>query len=117
MKNKAIAITAKHKGNIQSFSVAKCLLHTRADGVRIVLCFNDSDGYVRFVVENVIGTLLLSSRVYFTPHVNPSICESNLFPNLVNYVPSHINQGRRDVLRANVLFAERFFVHCCHLFF
>ena len=116
MKNEAIAIATKHKGDVQNFSVAEGLLHTRADGVRVVLCLDDSDGNVRFVVENVVGKLSLSPSVHVTPHVNPPIREMDLFPNLGLHVPSGIDQSRRDILRADVAFAEVFFAFLDHFF-
>ena len=117
MKNEAIAIAAEHKGNVQNFSVAEGLLHTCADGVRVVLCLDDSDGNVRFVVENVVGELPLSPSVHVALHVNPPIREIDLFSYLGLQVPSGIDQGWRDILRADVAFAEVFFGCLDHFFF
>jgi len=46
MKQKAIAITGKHERHIQRLGVTQRLLHTRAQGMLVVLCFNHSNWQV-----------------------------------------------------------------------
>jgi len=61
MQQKAIAIGAKHKRYAQRFCIVKRLLYTCAYAMFIVLGFNDGERSIGFVIQDIIGTLLLTT--------------------------------------------------------
>jgi len=93
---------------IQSRSVLDRLLHSAADGVIVVLRFDQSDGNIRFVVKNVVGSLSFTPRNQLVANDNPSSREEDLFTNLRLDIPTRLHDGGRDELRANIAFGEVF---------
>ena len=57
MLKKGIAIRAVHRRHIQHLGVAKCLLHSIANPVRIVFGLNYRYWNIGLIVENIICTL------------------------------------------------------------
>jgi len=110
MKKEGVAIAAEDKGNVEGFGIAEGLLHSRAYGVVVVLGFDDREGDVGLVIENVIDALLRASSVDFSSHIDSTISETNLFANLGVEVPARCHEAGRDELRAYVAFTEGFFV-------
>ena len=56
---KSIAIGAVGAGNVENLTVAETLLHAMADGVVVVLGFDDGDRNTGFPLENVVGEFFL----------------------------------------------------------
>jgi hypothetical protein len=61
----------------------------------------------RLVVENEVGALPGSASVELAPNDNFSGGEGDFFPNLVMVVPTGLNNGRCDILGADVAFGKR----------
>ena len=61
MEDEAVAVGGKHEGDVEGLGVAQSLLHAVAHGVGVVLGFDQGDGDVGLVMEDVIGPLALSA--------------------------------------------------------
>ena len=83
----------------------------RPDAVVVVLGLDDSDGDVRLVIQNVVGTFLFPTRMDFPTDVNAPIREAHLLANLRINVPASRHEARRDELGYDVALAECFLVH------
>ena len=62
MKDKAVAIGGEDKGDIESGGVIESLLDAIAHGTGIYFRFDDGDGDVGFVVEDIVGALGFAAR-------------------------------------------------------
>ena len=111
VEDEAVAVGRKHEGNLQGLRVVQSLLHAVANGVGVVLGFDEGDGDVGLVVEDVVGSLALASAGQLAAYDDSALCEADLLADLRHLVPSDPAQGRSDELGADVAFAETFLVH------
>lgn len=72
----------------------------------VVFGFYNCDRDIRFVIEDIIGTLVLVPHHRFTPNDDAALGKGDFFANLGLQIPSRLNEGRRDELGADVPFAE-----------
>ena len=101
----------RNKWDIESGCVLDRLLHAAADGVIIVLRFDQSDGNIWFVVENVVGSLRFTPRNQLAANYDSASREEDLFTNLRLDIPTRLDHRGRDELSADIAFAEILFVH------
>ena len=111
VKAEAVAVAAENEGDVEDMGVAEGLLEAGADRVGVILGLNDGDGDVRLVIEDVVGALLGTASVDFSPHINAPVGETYLFAYLRVEVPRCGHERRGDELGADVAFGEGFFVH------
>jgi len=90
------------------------LLHSGADAVVVVLGFDDGDRDVGLEVEDVVGKLGFPPTNRLALDDDSTLREIDFLADLGVNVPSRLLDSRRDVLGANVAFAERFLVDCGH---
>jgi hypothetical protein len=109
--SKRIAVRGENKGNIERSRVLDGLLHAAADRIVIILGFDQSDGNVRLVIKNVIGALRLAAGYELATYNDPALGKTNLFTNLPLDIPTGVDDCGRNILRANVAFAEVSFIH------
>jgi len=86
----------------------KRLLHPVAHGV-VVLPGLDQGNRKVLVIENVISPLGLASRDQLATNDDAPFGEKDFTTNLECIIPSSLNDGWRDVLGANIRFAQVFF--------
>ena len=77
----------------------------------VVLGFDEGDGDVGLVVENVVGALGLAAGDQLAADDDPAFGERDLLANLGQDIPARLLDGGRDELRADVAFAEVLFIH------
>ena len=77
----------------------------------VVLGFDDCDGDVQFVEEEVVGPAGLAPRHQLSTNDDPALPEAELLSNLHGVLPPSLLDGRRDELRADIPFGELFFIH------
>jgi len=82
VEQEAIAIGAEHKRDLQHLSIAQRLLHTIADGVIIVLGFDDGDWDVRLIEKDIIDTFVLGSGMELAANDDASFGEGKFFSDL-----------------------------------
>src|SRR5690606_24190454 len=111
VEQEAVAITAEHERGVQGIAVSQGLLHAIAQAVVVVLGFDDGNGHVLLVAENVIRPAAFAASVQPAAHDDAASGERDLFPHLAVHVPACVLQGRVDVLRADVPLCELFLVH------
>ena len=111
MKDEAVAIGGKDKGNIEGYGVIEGLLHAVADAVVVVLGLDDGDRDVGLVVEDVVGALRLPARDQFSADDDPPFGESDFLADLHHPVPARALDGGTDELGADVAFAQVFLVY------
>jgi hypothetical protein len=102
MEEEGIAVATEDKWNFEGLGVGEGLLDPSINRVIVVLGFDDGDGDVRLVVEDVVSALLRTSCMKFPPDINSPIRETDFLTNLCIDVPARRYQVRRDELRANV---------------
>jgi len=56
-----IAILGEDEGDIESGCILQALLHAVTDAVGVVLGFNEGERDVGLVIEDIVGTLCLST--------------------------------------------------------
>ena len=81
------------------------LLHAAADRVVIVFGFDQSNGNVRLVVENVIYALSFVAGYELATYNDAAFRKTNLFTNLPLDLPTGVDNCGRNILCANVAFA------------
>ncbi len=111
MELERISVAAESKGYVQQLCIAQRLLHAGRDRVRVVFGFNDGDRQVGLVVQDVIRPLCRAPADHLPPHDHPSLRERHLFSHLRVQIPSRSLQRRRDVLGADVAFAQGVLVY------
>lgn len=72
------------------------LLHSVANGLVVVLGFEGDDGYVRFVIEDVVSVFGLVAGDQSVEEANPAFGEVDLFPDLRRHIPPCQPEGGRD---------------------
>ena len=81
----------------------------------VVLGFNDREGDVGLVVEDVISAFLGAASMDFPADIDTAIGETDFFANLGVEVPTSRHQARSDELGAYVAFALSPLVHADQL--
>ena len=115
VEQKAVAVGGEHERNVECRGVVERLLHAVADGVVVVLGFDERDGDVRLVIEDVVGALGLAAGDQLAADDDAAFGEADLPANLRGFVPPGLYDGGGDVLGADVGFAERLLVrHSLH---
>lgn len=74
-----VAVAAEDKRDIEDFGITQRLLDACANSVIVVFRFDDGNGNVRFVAENVVGALPSPTRMDFPPNIDPAVGETDLF--------------------------------------
>ena len=115
VEDEAVAVGGKHEGDVEGLGVAQSLLHAAAHGVGVVLGFDERDGDVGLVMEDVVGPLALSAADQPAAHGDAALGEAHLLADLRHLVPPGLAQGGRDELGADVAFGEAFLVHAVNL--
>jgi hypothetical protein len=87
------------------------LLDAAADRIVVIFGFDQSNGNVRLVVENVICALSFAASYKLATDYDPAFGETNLFTNLPLDIPTGVDDCGRNILRADVAFAEVSFIH------
>ena len=103
---KPIPVRAVGKGNIQHVRIAQRLLHPGAHIVMIVLGFDDRQGMVFTVEQNIVGTVSHSACHPFSPYMD--LPEGELLIELGDIPAGHVLDGRRDEFCANITLREAF---------
>ena len=111
VEHEAVAVGRKHERNVQRFGIAQRLLHAVADGVVVVLGFDQGDRNVRLVLEDVVGPLARAPANQVAAHDDAAPGEAHLLADLRHLVPPGPAQGGRDELGADVAFGEVLLVH------
>ena len=96
---------------MQRLGIVEGLLHTVARRVGVVLGFNQGNGEIGLVVQDVIGPLGLAPADQLAAHDNAACGEADLAANLRCLVPAGLVQGRGNELGAHVAFAEACLLH------
>ena len=111
MEEEAVAVGGEDEGDLQGVGVVEGLLHAVADGMVVVLGFDQCDGQVGLVVENVVGPLALAPADQLATHHDAALGEVDFLADLCHLVPARLAQGRGDELGADVAFAQALLVH------
>ena len=104
VKYETVAIGGKHEGDVQRFGVVERLLHAVADAVRIVLGFDDREGDVGLVVQDVVGALGLAACDQLAADDDAALGEAYLLADLEHFVPARATEGGGDEFGADVAF-------------
>ncbi len=107
MEQKAITVSAKYEGNIESVSISKSLLHSAADALAVVFRFDDRDRDIRFVYQQYVDKLADTTSGLFTANYYPTVGKVILFADMMNDIPTRRLDGRHDELSTNVAFGKR----------
>ena len=94
MQQEPVTIGTEHKRDIHHLRIGKCLLHPGTDTVIIVLCLDDSNRNIGFIVEDIVGPSRFGPAHGVALDEHPTIGNIHLFPDLVMMVPA-----RRQLLR------------------
>lgn len=97
--------------NVENLCIVQSLLHSWSDGMIIIFRFNNGDGCDFIVIQNVIGAFAFTPLGTIALHVDPSISECYLFPQLGSNNPSCSLNSRDNVL-VQISFSERSFFDC-----
>ena len=87
---------------MQRLGIVESLLHAITNRVHVVLGFNDRNGKIGLVVQDVIGLLALAPADQLAAHDDAALGETDLAANLRSLVPAGLAQGWRDVLGADI---------------
>ena len=77
----------------------------------VVLGFDNGDGDIGLVIEDVVGALGFAAGDEPAPDDDPALGEADFLADLGELVPAGLLQGRGDELGADVALAEGFLVH------
>ena len=111
MEQKAVSVAAEYEGGVESIAIGQRLLHAVAEAMVVVLGFDDGDGHVLFVAQNVIRAPTFTPSVQSPAHNDSASGERYLFAHLAVHVPACLLQSRVDELAADVPLSELFLVH------
>ena len=109
-----VAVGAVGEGHVEDLGVFERLLHAGADGVVVVLGFDDGDRDVRLVEEDVVGLLRFAAFDRLAANDDAALGEVDLLPDLGHHVPLaavRADERGRDELGADVRFGEFLLVH------
>ena len=100
-----------HEGNVERVGIIQGLLHAIADAVVIILGFNEGEGDIRLVIEDIVGALGLAASDQLAADDDASLGEADFLANLQHFIPAGLLDCRGDELGANSAFAEGLLVH------
>ena len=69
--------------DIQDLGIIKRLLHTIANGMIIILCFNECDREIGFIKQNIIRSLLFTMLGMESFNMNSAVSECNFLTYLM----------------------------------
>ncbi len=61
VEQEGVAVRGEDEGDVKCLAIFEPLLHPGADGLGVVLRFDERDGDIRLVVEDVVGALGLAA--------------------------------------------------------
>ncbi len=111
VEHEPVAVGGKDKGDVQRGGIIQSLLHPVADGVGVVLGFDQGDGEIGLVIEDIVGPLGFAAGDELAANDDSAFGERDLATNLRCLIPAGLNDRWRDALGANIGFAEGLFVH------
>ena len=101
---KASAIAAVNRGDIEYFGVRQGLLDAGAERVFVVFGFDDGDGDVGLVTEDVVGSFARTAAGAVAFDLDAAIGEGDFFKYLAVPLPASALQSWMDVFAADVSF-------------
>ena len=113
VEQEGVAIGAEGERHVEGFGVVQRLRHPVAELVVVVLRFEDGKGQVGLVVEHVVGASPLPTHGEPPAHNDPTVGEY-LLAEMPRLPPPGLADCRREVLRADVAFAQCLLVECHH---
>ena len=111
MLQETVAIRTVHKRDVQYFGIFNGLLHSRANAVFVILCFDDSQWDIGLVVEQIVCAFSLSSGRDISADDDATIREVVLHANLLLFVPAGALNGWGNELKFGVLLSHFMFFH------
>ncbi len=111
MKQKPVAVGAEDVRDLQHLGIGQPLLHAVTQRVLVVLGFDDGDGDIGLVEQNVVGPLVLGPAVKLAADDNAAFGEREFLANLRSNIPARAFKRRSDELGADISFGELFFTH------
>ncbi|MDT4838060.1 hypothetical protein FQZ97_718060 [compost metagenome] len=111
VEQEAIAIAGKHEGHVQRLGITESLLHAGADGVLVVLGFDNCDGQVGLVIKNEVSAAGLATAMQLAAHDDAALGKADFLAHLFLDVPTGLLNGRGDELGADIPLGKRFLVH------
>ena len=113
MFQEGVAIGAVGKRDVEDLGVLERLLHAGADGVVVVLRFDDGDRDARLVVEKVVGLLRFAALDRLAANDDTTLREVDFLAKLGHHVPLAVrgDECGGDELGADVRFGELLLVH------
>ena len=101
---KASAIAAVNRGNVEYLSVRQGLLNAGAERVFVVFGFDDGNGDVRLVTEDVVGSFARAAAGAVAFDLDATIGEGDFFKYLAVPIPASALQSWMDVFATDVSF-------------
>ena len=87
MKEEAVAIGGENKRDVEDFGIIDSLLHTTAEGLLVILGFDNGYGEVGFEIDDIVGTFAFAFDNGLATHGDTAISEVNFFSNLCLNTP------------------------------
>src|SRR5574344_926287 len=110
MLQKTISIRTVCKRNVKNLSVFHCLLHTTSKGFVIVFRFDNSNGLIGGMKQEVISFLSCLACMYLTLEYNSTIGKVVFHSDMFVLPPCAVN-GRCDITQLYIFFGQIFLTH------
>lgn len=102
MEEKTDTVGTEGEGNVERLGIIESLLHAISDVVFVVLGFDNGNGDVRPVVQNVVGTLGFAASVHLAPDDDSPLGKCYFLAYLGVDIPSSADDGQSDVLGTDI---------------
>ena len=80
-------LNPEHKQHTKCFGIIQRLLHTGTHAIAVFLGFDHCQRDIWLVIQDVIGTLLLTTGMQLAPHDDAPLGEAHFLPNLAMQIP------------------------------
>ena len=87
MEQEPVTIGTEHKRDIHHLCIGEGLLHPGTYDMIIVLCLDNGNRKIGFIVKDIVRPSRLGPAHGVTVHKDPAIRDIDLFPDLVMMVP------------------------------
>ena len=85
---KAVAVAAIDRRNVKNFRVLQRLLNAGADGMRVIFGFDNRDGNIGFVIEDIIRPFSLPPAGQIASDVDFPVRKRDFFSDLGFDIPA-----------------------------
>ncbi|MNN23437.1 hypothetical protein D3C81_1368350 [compost metagenome] len=106
MEEKTVTVAGEHERQIQRLGITERLLHSSAEGMLVVLGFDNSQRQVGLVIQDVVCATRFAPAVQLATDDDAALGKADFLTDLLVQIPASCGDGRRDVFAADVTLSQ-----------